>query len=132
MKLLLDSHYCFWLALRRDRLTTAELAIIFEPQNEIAFPSAAIWELRIKWNKRHVSGDRKGEANPSDVLVYLREIEMPSIDLTPEIASATLRFPIAHNDPFDELLVIIAQETARKLLTRDEKLRGHPLALHAS
>ena len=35
-----------------------------------------------------------------------------------------------HSDPFDELLLTVAQETSRKLLTRDEKLRGHPLAFH--
>ena len=131
MKLLLDSHYCFWLAITRDRLNLSELAILIEPENDIAFPSAAIWELRIKWEKRFVSGARKGEADPTDVLNYLREIGMPAVDLTPEIAATPLRVAIPHKDPFDELLLTIAQETGRKLFTRDEKLRGHPLAFHA-
>ena len=130
MRLLLDSHFCFWLALRRDRLAPPELDVMLDPENEIAFASASIWELRIKWDKRFVSGDRKGEANPSDVLDYLREIEMPAIDLTPELVLASLQTPIAHNDPFDELLLTIAQESERKLLTRDAKLRGHPMSYH--
>ncbi len=131
MSLLLDSHYCFWLALKRDRLRPAERLIIDDPARNLAFASATIWELRIKWDKRYVSGERKGEANPVDVLDYLREIGMPTIDLTPELAAAKLHFAIAHSDPFDELLLTIAQETGRKLFTRDAKLRGHPLAFHA-
>lgn len=117
--------------MKRDRLAPAELAVLVEPENDIAFASAAIWELRIKWEKRFVSGARKGEANPSDVLTYLRDLEMPAIDLTPEIAAASLFEPIAHSDPFDDLLLTVAQETGRKLFTRDAKLRGHPLAYHA-
>ena len=130
MRLLLDSHYCFWLALKQDRLSAAELAAIVEPENDIAFPSVAIWELRIKWDKRFVSGERKGEASPSDVLDHLHEIRLHAIDLSPEFAAAVLRKPLTHADPFDALLLTIAQETDRKLLTRDTKLRGHPMAYY--
>jgi PIN domain nuclease of toxin-antitoxin system len=131
LKLLLDSHFCFWLAIQQDRMRPAELAVVLEPDNEIAFTSVAIWELRIKWDRRFVSGERKGEANPSDVLGYLREIKLPAIDLTSELAGASLHTPTAHADPFDALLLTIAQETGRRLFTRDEKLRGHPMAFHA-
>ena len=131
MRILLDSHFCFWLALRRDRLSAAELAVILDPDNEIAFPSVAIWELSIKWDKRFVSGMRKGEANPGDVLRTLHAIEILAIDLTSEMAAAELLVEPPHRDPFDRLLLTIAQETDRKLLTRDEQLRRHPLAFHA-
>ena len=131
MRLLLDSHFCYWLALKREQLSTSELDTLIEPDNDIAFPSVAIWELNIKWEKRFVSGLRKGEANPRDVLITLHGMEIPVIDLTADLAAATLAVPIGHGDPFDALLLTIAQETGRKLFTRDEKLRGHPLALHA-
>ena len=107
------------------------MAVILSPENDLGFASISIWELRIKWDKRFVSGARKGEANPLDVLNYLRLVEIPQIDLTPDLAACELKMPVAHNDPFDVLLLTIAQETDRKLLTRDAKLRGHPLALHA-
>lgn len=131
MRLLLDSHFCFWLALKPDAISAGELAAIVEPDNDIAFPSVAIWELRIKWEKRFVSGERKGEASPEDVLRYLRSAEILSVDLTSEFAAAALHIAMQHSDPFDRLLLTIAQETGRKLLTRDDKLRGHPLAYHA-
>jgi PIN domain nuclease of toxin-antitoxin system len=131
LKLLLDTHYCLWLTFRRDRLQVQELSAIIEPDNEIAFSSVSIWELQIKWESRYVSGERKGEVSPIDVLYGLRQIEFLEINLTSDLAAATLQQQLAHSDPFDSLLLTIAQETGRKLLTRDTRLRGHPLAYHA-
>ena len=99
--------------------------------NDLAFSSVSIWELRIKWDGRYISGERKIDASPNDVLDGLRAVTIAAVDLTPELAATPLQTPITHGDPFDALLLTIAQETGRKLLTRDEKLRGHPLAFHA-
>lgn len=129
MKLLLDSHYAFWLAIKRDALTKSEISILADPANELAVSSVAIWELRIKWERRFVSGERKGEANPTDILTAMERLGVPIIDLTGSQAAAVLETPMAHSDPFDELLLAQAQETGMKLFTRDEKLSSHPLAL---
>ena len=131
MRLLLDSHYCLWLTLRRDRLRPAEFGVLVDPDNELAFASTSIWELQTKWERRFVSGERKGEASPLQILRGLRSVNIACVDLTAEIAASELRSPIQHGDPFDALLLTIAQETGLKLFTRDEKLRGHPLAYHA-
>ena len=104
---------------------------MIDPDHDLAFSSVSIWELRIKWDARFVSGERKGDANPTSILNGLRAVNIASIDLTPDLATCELKTPMAHNDPFDALLLTIAQETDRRLFTRDAKLRGHPLALHA-
>jgi PIN domain nuclease of toxin-antitoxin system len=36
---------------------------------------------------------------------------------------------LGHKDPFDELLLVQAQEEGMRLLTRDAKLVGHPYAV---
>lgn len=130
MRLLLDSHYCLWLTLRRDRLRKTEFAVIDNPDNDLAFSSVSLWELRIKWDKRYISGERKLDASPTDILDGLRAVAISAVDLSPELATTPLHTPIAHEDPFDSLLLTIAQETGRKLMTRDAKLRGHPMAYH--
>lgn len=132
MRLLLDSHFAFWLALKREKLARAEIALLTDASAEIAVPSVAIWELRIKWEKRFVSGARKGEASPKDVLRSLREMNIPIVELTGDQAAQTLIHPIAHRDPFDELMLVLAQELGMKLLTRDTKLADHPLAITAA
>ena len=44
-------------------------------------------------------------------------------------AARQLETPISHNDPFDELLLIQAQEEGLKLLTADRQIVGHPLTI---
>ena len=38
---------------------------------------------------------------------------------------------LSYRDPFDELLLVQAQEEKLRLLTTDRRLIGHPLALTA-
>ena len=51
--------------------------------------------------------------------------------MSPDDAATRLEAPIAHRDPFDEMLLIQAQRHKLKLLTRDGLLAGHRLALLA-
>jgi PIN domain nuclease of toxin-antitoxin system len=132
MRLLLDSHFAYWLALKRGILKPAELAILADPANELFVASVTIWELRIKWERRFASGARKGEARPEDVLTSLRLMGVGWVDLDGDLAVATLAEPLGHNDPFDELLLVIAQERGLKLFTRDGKMASHPLAIVAA
>ena len=62
MRLLLDTHIAYWLAVERDALTGHELAALTTIDNEILVSAIAIWELRLKWNSFHVSGARKGDS----------------------------------------------------------------------
>jgi PIN domain nuclease of toxin-antitoxin system len=131
LRLLLDAHYAFWIALKRDRLSKNEVALLSDPATEIFVSSISIWELRIKWEKRFISGARKGEASPKDVLLSLNKMGIPIIDFTGHQAAEPLTHPVGHKDPFDELMLTLAQDLGMKLLTRDKKLKGHPLAYFA-
>ena len=51
------------------------------------------------------------------------------LPLTARHAAALLSQPLGHKDPFDELLLVQAQEEGMHLLTRDAKLIGHPFAV---
>ena len=53
------------------------------------------------------------------------------LDMTPNHAAAALETPLGHRDPFDELLLVQAQEEGLKLLTADRRLADHPLAVTA-
>jgi len=128
MRILLDTHLALWLALWRDRLTAIELDLI-SAEHLIAVSAVSIWELRLKWNSFHASGDRKGPASPDAVFRILDGYEVAIEPLTAAQAAAALNPPLDHKDPFDELLMVQAQELGMKLLTRDARLIGHPLAL---
>lgn len=131
MRLLLDTHIAFWFALRRSELNQRELVVLVDPANDIMVSSVAIWEIRLKWETRFVSGLRKGDASPADALASLKALGVPLAPLTAEQAAASLREPLLHKDPFDHLLVTQAQELGMLLMTRDREMRDHPLAYFA-
>lgn len=128
--ILLDTHIALWLASETARLRQNELDIILEPNNEIVVSAVSIWEMRIKWNRLFRSGDRKGPIHPREMLLAIRSMNIVVMPLIAEHASAELGVALKHEDPFDNLLLTIAQEMGGRLLTRDADLRGHPLAFH--
>lgn len=131
MRLLLDTQIAFWLMYGPDRLTVGESAIIAAERDRTAVSVISLWELRVKWQRRYTSGNRKGPADPALLLEVLRDAQFRLIDLAPAVCVADLDPPLDHSDPFDQLLLAQAQQGGYRLLTRDEKMKAHPVALHA-
>jgi PIN domain nuclease of toxin-antitoxin system len=128
LKLLLDTHFAAWLFLGEDRLSQAERALVDREDAEIVCSAVSLWELRLKWNSTAHEGVRKGPASPDDVLAFGREMGWTLLPLRPDHSVTALEVPIAHKDPFDELLLVQAQVEGLRLLTRDKALITHPLA----
>ncbi|MBB5687597.1 type II toxin-antitoxin system VapC family toxin [Sphingobium boeckii] len=126
--ILLDTHIALWLATERQTLTFREMSFLNDAGSDLRVSAVSLWELRIKWNSYFKSGEGKGRGDPSDVLGALVRMNVGLIALEPEHTTVPLIHPLDHKDPFDELLLVQAQELGLKLLTRDTKLRGHPLA----
>lgn len=128
MSLLLDTHYVFALAGSPGRITAREAGFLATYAHRFIVSSVAIWEMRLKWDALHASGDRKGPLSPTSALRVLYGQSVDLLPLTVAHAATALQTPIPHRDPFDELLLVQAQVEGVKLLTRDTKLLGHPLA----
>ena len=126
--ILLDTHIALWLATERQTLTFREMNFLNDAGSDLRVSAVSLWELRIKWNSYFKSGERKGPGDPSGVFGALDRMNVGLIALEPQHATAILTHPLGHKDPFDELLLVQAQELDLKLMTRDTKLRGHPLA----
>lgn len=131
MKLLLDTHIAVWLVDRPDLLKARELEAL-ETGDPVLVSVVSLWEIRLKWEKRHPSGDRKGPLDPRDVLDGLQDLGVALVSLEAEHVVGALKTPLDHGDPFDRQLLLHAQELDAKLLTRDRQLIGHPLALAIS
>lgn len=93
----------------------------------LVLSAVSVWELRLKWHSFHVSGARKGPIGPASVLAFATAIDWELLPLKPHHAAAELLHPLEHRDPFDELLLVQAQEEGIRLLTRDSGLTWHPL-----
>lgn len=127
MRLLFDTHIAIWAAINQSNLTEGERAVIAAATPVIS--AVSIWEAKLKWQSFYASGDRKGVIAPDQLLAFALGLGWAVLPLTAQHSAATLRHPPSHSDPFDELLLVQAQEESLKFLTRDAKMIRHPLAL---
>ena len=129
MNILLDTHVLIWLIEAPARLDRAERRILERAQHSTYVSVVSLWEIRIKWESIDRRGRRKGSVDPRAALAFVRSSEIMIACLDEHVAVASLETTTIHHDPFDELLLVHAQELGAKLLTRDSMLLRHPLAV---
>ena len=129
MRILLDTYYLYGLMAARGQFSGAERRFFDEHEAQLHVSAVSIWEMRLKYHARHASGERKSPFDPNAVVVALQRQEAAFLPLTTGHAARELDTPLDHRDPFDELLLVQAQEEGLKLLTTDRWIIGHPLAI---
>ena len=129
VRLLLDTRWLYRMMPARDSLSAAERRFLAIPGVRIHVSAVSIREMRLKFHARRRSGARKSRFDPDDALAALEALAIPLLPMTPAHAARSLETPIPHKDPFDELLVVQAQEENLKLPTADRLLLGHPPAV---
>ena len=121
MKLLLDTHLLLWAAGDPDRLSPIALALINDPQNELLFSSASLWEVAIK------RGLRRDVflLDPRLLRRALLDNGYNELPITSDHAVAIDGLPPIHKDPFDRILVAQARVEGLQLLTVDRQVAGY-------
>jgi PIN domain nuclease of toxin-antitoxin system len=122
MKLLLDTHVLLWAASDPKRLSTKARKVLNDPQNQLLFSAASLWEIAIKrgLNRPDFQADprllRRGMLDNGYGELPIMSDHVVAIDGLPPI----------HKDPFDRLLVAQATVEGFTLLTLDPILAGYP------
>ena len=122
MKLLLDTHLLLWAAGEPDRLPLAALAEIENPENELLFSPASLWEIAIK---RGLGRD-DFQVDPRLLRRGLFDNGYHDLPITSEHALAIDGLPAIHKDPFDRILVAQATVEGITLLTMDDLVARYP------
>lgn len=129
MRVLLDTSYLYDLMVAPGKLLDAERLFLGGRTVRLHVSAVSIWEMRMKHDARYRSGERKSPFDPNAVLTVLEGQEVVFVPMTMRHAAQALDVPLGHRDPFDELLLVQAQEEGLHLLTADRLLAGHPLAI---
>jgi PIN domain nuclease of toxin-antitoxin system len=122
MKLLLDTHLLLWAAGEPRRLSKQARALIENPDNELLFSAASVWEVAIKRGLGR-------EDFTVDARLLRRGLldngysELPIIS---DHVVATESLPLIHKDPFDRILVAQATVEGITLLTIDSLVSQYP------
>ncbi len=131
MRVLLDTSYLYKLMQASARFSEAERQFLVGWEPRLFVSAVSIWEMRLKFRALYPSGERKSPYDPNDVVTALEQQGVTFLTMTARHAACGLDTPIAHKDPFDEMLLVQAQEEDLRLLTDDRHLIGHPLAIKA-
>ncbi|MGO9127992.1 MAG: type II toxin-antitoxin system VapC family toxin [Terriglobales bacterium] len=115
MKLLLDTHLLLWAAGEPRRLSKPARALIDNPENELLFSAASLWEVAIK--RRLGREDFKVDARL--LRRGLLDNGYSELPIVSDHVVATESLPLLHRDPFDRILVAQATVEGVTLLTID-------------
>jgi len=122
VKLLLDTHLLLWAAGEPKRLSRKARTLIGNPENELLFSAASLWEVAIK----------RGLGR-SDFQVDARLLRRGLLDngyselpIVSDHVVATESLPPIHKDPFDRVLVAQATVEGITLLTIDSLVAQYP------
>ncbi|MGD0444248.1 MAG: type II toxin-antitoxin system VapC family toxin [Edaphobacter sp.] len=122
MNLLLDTHLLVWSTSASHRLSPVARALIDNPDNQLFFSAASLWELAIKQ-----SLGKKGFNVDARLLRHeLLNIGYTELPVTSNQAVAIDSLPVIHRDPFDRILIIQATLEGITLLTVDRIVARYP------
>lgn len=122
MKLLLDTQLLLWASGQPDRLSPAARALLEDPENELLFSAASLWEIAIK----NALGREDFRVEPRLLRRGLLDNGYLELPVTSLHAVAIDNLPALHKDPFDRLLLAQAQSEGTVLLTSDSLLANYP------
>ena len=115
MKLLLDTHLLLWAAAEPRRLSKQARALIDNPDNDLLFSAASLWEVASKQGL----GRDDFKVNARLLRRGLLDNGYSELPIISDHVVATDSLPLIHKDPFDRILVAQATVEGVTLLTID-------------
>lgn len=122
MKLLLDTHLLLWAAGEPKKLSKSARALIDNPENELLFSVASLWEIAIKARL----GRRDFKADVRLLRRGLLDNGYAELPILSDHVVAVESLPALHKDPFDRMLVAQATMEGITLLTSDSLIGRYP------
>ena len=122
MKLLLDTHLLLWAAGDPRRLSKQVRTLIDNPDNDLLFSAASLWEVAIKRGL----GREDFKVDARLLRRGLLDNGYSELPIISDHVVATESLPPIHKDPFDRVLVAQATVEGVTLLTIDSLVAQYP------
>ncbi|MCG7363909.1 type II toxin-antitoxin system VapC family toxin [Roseomonas sp. ACRSG] len=118
MRLLLDTHLLLWALATPERLDAATRAALEDPDNEVLFSAASLWEIAIKAGL----GRPDFAFDPAQILRAALDTGFVELPVRSAAAIQVAGLPPHHRDPFDRLLIAQAMSEPVRFYTADPLL----------
>jgi PIN domain nuclease of toxin-antitoxin system len=122
MKFLLDTHLLIWSGWTPRRISSSARSLINNPDNELIFSAASLWEIAIK----QALEKNDFEIDARILRRNLLDNGYSELPVTGDHAVAIRSFPLIHKDPFDRILIAQATVEGITLLTADPIVARYP------
>lgn len=122
MKLLLDTHLLLWVAGDIKKLSNVARILIENPENDLFFSAASLWEIAIK------NGLGRDDFHVNTRILRRELIDNDYVEL-PVTSAHTLdldTLPPIHKDPFDRILIAQSMVEGITLITSDPIVAQYP------
>lgn len=123
MKLLLDTHVWIWGLLEPERLAPVVREALADADNELYLSPISVWETLLLVEKGRIELRVPVEKWIDQALAQAPIFEAP---LSIEIAQASRRLTLDHEDPADRFIAATAFVGGLTLVTADERLLASP------
>lgn len=124
MRLLLDTHVVIAIVDLQLAKRYPSFDHAINDANNLVFVSvASLWEIAVKTR----IGKLDIRLRPPLIAYYLKDIGITVLDIKPEHVVAGIQPDVPTRDPFERLLIAIAQIERMSLLTADRALADHPV-----
>ncbi len=122
MKFLIDTHLLIWAANEPEKLSGKAVSLMTNPEHELLFSAASIWEIAIK------NGLGRDDFKVDARLLRrgLLDNDYTELPITSAHAVFVESLPLIHKDPFDRILVAQATAEGITLLTADSTVARYP------
>lgn len=118
MRLLLDTHILLWALAEPKKLPRPVRARLEDPETEVLFSAASIWEIAIKSQVKRVSF----AARPTEIAETAAASGFTELPVRAAAAALVAQLPMHHRDPFDRLLIAQAMAEPARFCTVDGAL----------
>ena len=116
MKYLLDTHALLWYLFDSKNLSKTAKEII---NNEFCYYSkVSLWEIAIKQTRNLL----QYKNSIQDIIHACKEEEFAELLVSGRSLDLLKDLPDIHRDPFDRLLIAMAQENDLTIITKDSKI----------
>ena len=123
MKLLLDTQILLWAAGEPRKLSRAARKLLEDPDHELLFSAASLWEITIKTTL----GRDDFRVEPRLLRRALLDNGYVELPVTSLHAVHLDSLPPLHKDPFDRILLAQALVEGISLITHDAQLARYPV-----
>lgn len=118
MRILLDTHILLWALAEPKKLPKLARSQLENPENEVLFSAASIWEVAIKMQIGRVDFS----VSPTELIAAAEATGFRELPVNAGHGSIVLQLPLHHRDPFDRILVAQAISEPARLITADSVL----------